>query len=92
MSRRKYRPIDVDMLLETMRYRQMHDAPMAVQAMNYNGMGLMIASSRRCDDGKIVNGTLWMPGATAVDIGHIHAAYEGFIEPLWPEPAHSSLH
>lgn len=86
MIRTKYRHVAVDMqlLIETDEARFEQGAQIVMQAMNWKNLGLIVASSRQCDDGAIINTTMWLPGMTAVDVHHIRAAYEGFKDPQWP--------
>lgn len=92
MSRRRFVPIDVQMLLDTEETRSDHDAALMINGMNYKNMGLIVTSSRKCDDGAIIGSTLWLPGMTGIDTPFIQAAFEGFEEPQWPAPAYNPEH
>jgi hypothetical protein len=70
-------PWDIEMLLDTELERQENDAPLALQARQYNQMGLIIASSRACDDGALVTAKRWAQALTPHDERFVKEQYQG---------------
>jgi len=84
-------PIDVEMMIEAEAIRREHREYLSLVLDDYRGMGLLIASARHCDDGRIVNCVRWAPGATHHDEMKITRMYEGFVEPdIWKH--HNWIH
>lgn len=78
MSREKpFVPWDIEMLLDTELERQETDAPLALQARQYNQMGLIVTSARACDDGVLVTAKRWVQGCTPFDERFIKDQYLG---------------
>jgi hypothetical protein len=78
MSRKTtFVPWDLEMLLDTELEREEKDVPLALQARQYNQMGIIVTSSRLCDDGTLVTATRWCQGLTPYDDGYVLRQYEG---------------
>jgi hypothetical protein len=90
--RSSFLPIDVQMMVDTEAARREDDSQLAMFAMNYAGMGLLVTSSRKCNDGALASGVVYMPGKTQHDLRAIRDEFEGFEEPAWPEKHHGWIH